>query len=228
VTDKIEVEYTREHWELLGRLRAEAQALTRPLAEAHIEALVYGSIARGDVHSGSDVDVFIPSPPAPTILETLIERAGIQTANREIIQATPTYAAKGYIHADENRSYSFPLVQLRTHEREFYDFAGSLTPRQLQDDDRVPGVDKHLKLIEPTETGHTETPIQGREGAVAKALGVGVTIVLDRVRTLQRRERIGRTGVYIKRPLAPDETFGDVYQQLTRTRPALRRRMRMK
>jgi predicted nucleotidyltransferase len=228
VTDKIEVEYTREHWELLGRLRAEAQALTRPLAEAHIEALVYGSIARGDVHSGSDVDVFIPSPPAPTILETLIERAGIQTANREIIQATPTYAAKGYIHADENRSYSFPLVQLRTHEREFYDFAGSLTPRQLQDDDRVPGVDKHLKLIEPTETGHTETPIQGREGAVAKTLGVGVTIVLDRVRTLQRRERIGRTGVYIKRPLAPDETFGDVYQQLTRTRPALRRRMRMK
>lgn len=228
MTDKIEVEYTREHWELLGRLRAEAQALTRPLAEAHIEALVYGSIARGDVHSGSDVDVFIPSPPAPTILETLIERAGIQTANREIIQATPTYAAKGYIHADENRSYSFPLVQLRTHEREFYDFAGSLTPRQLQDDDRVPGVDKHLKLIEPTETGHTETPIQGREGAVAKTLGVGVTIVLDRVRTLQRRERIGRTGVYIKRPLAPDETFGDVYQQLTRTRPALRRRMRMK
>jgi predicted nucleotidyltransferase len=228
VTDKIEVEYTREHWELLGRLRAEAQALTRPLAEAHIEALVYGSIARGDVHSGSDVDVFIPSPPAPTILETLIERAGIQTANREIIQATPTYAAKGYIHADENRSYSFPLVQLRTHEREFYDFAGSLTPRQLQDDDRVPGVDKHLKLIEPTETGHTETPIQGREGAVAKTLAVGVTIVLDRVRTLQRRERIGRTGVYIKRPLAPDETFGDVYQQLTRTRPALRRRMRMK
>ena len=227
MTDNIEVEYTREHWELLGRLRDEAQALTRPLAEAHIEALVYGSIARGDVHTGSDVDVFIPSPPAPTILETLIERKGIETTQREIIQATPTYAAKGYIHADENKSYSFPLVKLRTHEREFYDFAGSLTPKQLRDGGRVPGVDKHLKLIEPTETGHTEAPIQGREGAVAKTLGVGVTIVLDRVRTLQRRERIGRTGVYIKRPLASDETFGDVYQQLARTRPALRRRMRM-
>lgn len=227
MTDNIEVEYTQEHWELLSRLRDEAQALTRPLAEAHIEALVYGSIARGDVHIGSDVDVFIPSPPAPTILEILINRTGIQTAHREIIQATPTYAAKGYIHAAENRSYSFPLVQLRTHEREFYDFAGSLTPKQLQDGTRVPGVDKHLKLIEPTERGHTETPIQGREGVVAKTLGVGVTIVLDRVRTLQRRERIGRTGVYIKRPLAPDETFGDVYQQLARTRPALRRRMRM-
>ena len=227
MTDKTEVEYTRLHWKLLETLRDEAKALTRPLTEAHIEALVYGSIARGDVHAGSDVDVFIPNPPAPAILEALIERMGIGTANREIIQATPTYAAKGYIHADENRSYSFPLVQLRTHEREFYDFAGSLTPRQLQEDTRVPGVDKHLRLIEPTETGHTETPIPGMEGTVAKILGVGVTIVLDRVRTLQRRERIGRTGVYIKRPLAPDETFGDVYQQLARTRPALRRRMRM-
>jgi predicted nucleotidyltransferase len=227
VTDNIEVEYTREHWELLRRLRDEAKALTRPLVEAHIEALVYGSIARGDVHTGSDVDVFIPSPPSPTILETLIERTGIGSTHREIIQATPTYAAKGYIHVDDNRSYSFPLVQLRTHEREFYDFAGSLTPRQLRDGARVPGVDKHLRLITPTETGHTEAPIQGREGSVAKTLGVGVSIVLDRVRTLQRRERIGRTGVYIKRPLAPDETFGDVYQQLARTRPALRRRMRM-
>jgi predicted nucleotidyltransferase len=212
VTDKTEVEYTQTHWRLLETLRDEAQALTRPLTEAHIEALVYGSIARGAV---------------PTILETLLERSGIQSTHREIIQATPTYAAKGYIHAAENRSYSFPLVQLRSHEREFYDFAGSLTPRQLQEGTRVPGVDKHLRLIEPTERGHTETPVPGMEGIVAKTLGVGVTIVLDRVRTLQRRERIGRTGVYIKRPLAPDETFGDVYQQLARTRPALRRRMRM-
>ena len=227
MTDKVEVEYTREHWQLLGRLRDDAVALVRPLAIAHVEALVYGSIARGDVHPGSDVDVFIPSPPAPTILETLIERAGVWATHREIIQATPTYAAKGYIYAGENRSYSFPLVQLRTHEREFYDFAGSLTPRELGEDARAPGVDKHLRLIEPNEKGHTESPIQGREGAVAKALGVGVTIVLDRTRTLQRRERIGRTGVYIKRPLAPDESFGDVYQQLARARPALRRRMRM-
>lgn len=227
MTDKTEVEYTQTHWRLLETLRDEAQALTRPLTEAHIEALVYGSIARGDVHTGSDIDVFIPSPPVPTILETLMERSGIQSTHREIIQATPTYAAKGYIHAAENRSYSFPLVQLRSHEREFYDFAGSLTPRQLQEGTRVPGVDKHLMLIEPTERGHTETPVPGMEGTVAKTLGVGVTIVLDRVRTLQRRERIGRTGVYIKRPLAPDETFGDVYQQLARTRPALRRRMRM-
>jgi len=226
-TDSIEVEYTRGHWEFLGRLREEARALIRPLAEAHVEALVYGSIARGDVHPGSDIDVFIPSPPTSAILETILERSGIQPTHREIVQATPTYAAKGYIHAAEGRSYSFPLVQLRTHEREFYDFAGSLTPGLLEEGARVPGVDKRLMLIEPTELGHTETSIQGREGAVAKTLGVGVAIVLDRVRTLQRRERIGRTGVYIKRSLAPDETFGDVYQQLARTRPALRRRMRM-
>ena len=45
MTDNIEVVYTQEHWELLSSLRGEAQSLTRPLAEAHIEALVYGSIA---------------------------------------------------------------------------------------------------------------------------------------------------------------------------------------
>ena len=219
--------YDEERWALLKRLRSEAEGMMRPITVHHLEALAYGSVARGDVSEGSDIDIFIPRPPSPTILETLIERAGITVSHREIIQATPTYAAKGYIHAAEDRSYSFPLVQLRGHEREFYDFAGSLTPKQLQDGTRVPGVDKHLTLIDPTERGHTEIPIQGREGSVAKTLGVGVNIVLDRIRTLQRRERIGRTGVYIKRLLAPDETFGDVYQQLARTRPALRRRMRM-
>ena len=223
----MEVTYDEERWNLLRRLRSEAIDLIRPLSERHLEALAYGSVARGDVSEGSDIDIFIPRPPSPTILGTLIERAGIPVSHREIVQATPTYAAKGYVHVGEDRSYSFPLVELRTAEREFYAFAGSINLSQLEGCVRVPGVDKRLMLIEPTDGGHAEAPVPGREGLVAKTLGVGVTAVLDRVRTLRRRERVGRTGLYLQRALSPEESFGDVYRQLARRRPPLRRRMRM-
>jgi len=104
----------------------------RPLSERHLEALAYGSVARGDVGEGSDIDVFVPKPPSPTVLEALIERAGIPITHREIVQATPTYAAKGYAYVEENKGYSFPLVDLRTVEREFYSFAGSVTLGQIE------------------------------------------------------------------------------------------------
>lgn len=227
MADLVKVVYDEARWQLLRRLRSEAANLMLPLATNHVESIAYGSIARGDVSEGSDVDIFIPRPPAPTLLEALVERTGITATTREIVQATPTYAAKGYIYIGENRSYSFPLVRLRTVEREFYDFAGSINLNGIKKDIRVPGVDKRLKLIEPTEKGHVESPILGREGAVAKVLGIGVTVVLDRVRTLRRRERVGRTGVYIKQILAPDQSFGDAFQQLARRRPAMRRRLRM-
>ncbi len=61
---------------------------------------------------------------------------------------------------------------------------------------------------------------------MAKTLGIGAAAVHDRVRTLRRREKIGRTGVYLKHTLNPEESFGDAYQRLARTRPALRRRTR--
>ena len=227
MADRLEVVYDEGRWALFRRLRSEAGDLMRPLSERHLEALAYGSVARGDVGGGSDVDVFVPKPPSPTVLEAIIERAGIPITHREIVQATPTYAAKGYVYVEENRGYSFPLVDLRTVEREFYSFAGSVTLGQIEGGERVPGVDKRLMLIEPTEAGHTESPVTGREGTVAKTLGIGVTAVLDRVRTLRRRERVGRTGLYLQRDLAPGESFGDVYRQLARRRPPLRRRMRM-
>jgi predicted nucleotidyltransferase len=222
-----EVAYDDARWRLLEEMRSEAAELMRPIAAHHLEPIAYGSVARGDVNERSDVDVFVPRPPAPSILEALVERAGIPMTHREIVQATPTYAPKGYIYAGERRGYSFPLVDLRTVELEFYGFAGSVTLDQIEADARVPGVDKRLMLIKPTEGGHIESPVQGREGAVAKTLGIAVTTVLDRVRTLRRRERVGRTGVYLKRALAPGESFGDIYQKLARRRPPMRRRLRM-
>lgn len=201
--------------------------MMRPLAARHIDALAYGSIARGDVSEGSDIDVFIPRPPAPALIEAVLERFEIPVTVREIVQATPSYAAKGYIYVGDRRSYSFPLVELRPVERDFYGFAGSVDASEVEGGVRVPGVDKRLMLIEPTEQGHVESPVEGREGVVARMLGVSVAVVLDRVRTLRRRSRVGRTGVFLKRRLAPGESFGEVFRELSRSRPAVRRRLRM-
>ena len=43
------------------------------------------------------------------------------------------------------------------------------------------GVDKRLMLIEPTEKGHVESSIIGKEEYVAKLLGISAETVLDRV-----------------------------------------------
>ena len=226
MSERLEVSYGEAHWLNLSRLRGEAVKLMKPLAGIHVNCLAYGSIARGDVRPTSDVDVFVPSPPDPALMEAALERAGIRAESREIVQATPGYAAKGYVYTGERTGYSFPLTPLLPSEREFYSFAGSATLDDLAGWKRVPGVDKRLMLIEPTTAGHVESTIRGREGEVAHLLGVDTRIVMERVRTLDRREQVGRTGVYLKRVLAPDEGFGEALRELSLRRSFLRKRMR--
>lgn len=226
MTEVIRIKYDRGRWRIFHSLRGETRKMVEPLSKRHIECYAYGSIARGDVTRQSDIDIFIPNPPAPTIIEAALLRHGMDVSRREIIQATPSYAAKGYIYLDPLRSYSFPLVDLRPVEREFYSFAGSVDWRDLTRDVRVPGVDKNLMLIQPSNEGHKESPVKGRESYVAGILRVDVHIVIQRVRTLERRNEVGRTGVYLKREIAPEESFGDVLHRLAASRPALRRRLR--
>jgi predicted nucleotidyltransferase len=223
-----QITYSEQHWDTLERLRKQAKQMMKPLHDAYIHNIVYGSIARGDVSPTSDIDVYLPSPPSSTIITTTLESNGIHYSNREIIQATPTTAAKAYIYLDDLRCYSFPLVPLMSPEQEFTGFAGRVTYDQLLEDVRVPGVNKDLELIEPTSTGHTETPIQGIEGIVAKKLGVDTRIVYQRQRTLQRRTRVGRTGVYIKRVLDPIESVESVFNEIASGDSAIRRRLRKK
>lgn len=224
--DAAEVTYSVGRWRLLDELRAEAAAMMEPLVEAHVEPLVYGSIARGDAKRGSDIDIYMPSPPSPTLIEAALERRGVRLTHREIIQATPSYAAKAYLYTGDRRGYSYPLVDLKPNEAEFYAFAGSLSHGGLAQGRRVPGVDKRLMLIEPTAEGHRESPVKGQEGPVASKLGVDIRIVLERVRTLERRGRVGRTGVYLKRELSGDEDVSTVFNELASGKPALRRRLR--
>jgi predicted nucleotidyltransferase len=225
--ERVEVVYTGKHWKLLNELRAKASEIMKTLENGNIHSIVHGSMARGDVSANSDIDVFIAGPPSSFIIETTLERAGLTVNRRFLVQATPSYAVKGYIELDPQRVVSFPLLKLRPTEQEFYRFSGEATLQTLRDNVRVAGVDKRLMLIEPTSKGHVESTIVSREETVAHLLHISVDTVLDRVHALLRRDKVGRTGVFIKRELSPDETFEMVLKQLADQNPAVRRRLKL-
>jgi len=225
--ERIEVVYNTKRWKLLNELRAKTLEIMETLEHGNIHVIVHGSIARGDVSVNSDIDVFIAEPPSSFIIETTLERAGLTINRRFLVQATPSYAVKGYIELEPRRMVSFPLMKLRPTEREFYRFGGEATLQMLQNNVRVAGVDKRLMLIEPTSKGHVESTIVGREESVAHILHVSVDTVLDRVHALLRRDKVGRTGVFIERELSSDETFEMVLKQLADQNPAVRRRFKL-
>jgi predicted nucleotidyltransferase len=222
--ERVEVVYDKRRWKLLKQLRSRAVELMETLESSHLCSIVHGSIARGDVSETSDIDVFLPSPPSSFVIETSLERSGLRVCQRTIVQATPVYALKGYIWLDEQTSLSFPLVKLRPVEKDFYRFSGEATLSTLKENKRVLGVDKRLMLIEPTKEGHIESAVVGREEEAANLLGVSLNTVLDRVHALLRRDEVGRTGVFIEKELAPDETFEQAMKKLADQNPAVRRR----
>ena len=225
--ERSEVVYDKKHWELLKDLRSKAVQIMMALENFNIFSIVHGSIARGDVSEKSDIDVFLPDPPSSFAIETALERADIRVNRRIVVQATPFYAVKGYIEVDKQQCVSFPLVKLRHVERDFYKFSGEASLLTLRNNVRVSGVDKRLMLIEPTPKGHVESSIVGREETVSHLLGISLNTVLDRVHALLRRDKVGRTGVFIERELSPDETFEMVLKKLADQNPAVRRRLKL-
>jgi predicted nucleotidyltransferase len=225
-SEKLEVIYNAERWRLLSELRNRAIEIMEALERAHIFCIVHGSISRGDVSPRSDVDIFIPQNFPSFTIENALRIAGISISRRILVQATPAYSIKGYIEIDEQCCVSFPLSKMREIERDFYKFGGEATLEMLRSKVRVPGVDKRLMLIEPTEKGHTESSIIGQEERVAKLLGISVDTILDRVRILLRRDKVGRTGLFVERELAFEESFESVLKRLADTNPAVRRRLR--
>ena len=220
-----EVTYNALRWQQLKELREKAVRIIDALEAFHLRSLTHGSIARGDVKLGSDVDVFIPEVQSSFIVESALEKAKIPVNSRFIVQATPSYAMKAHIEIDETRTVTFPLMEMRRVEREFYRFGGEVNLGQLKTNVRVVGVDKRLMLIEPTEKGHFESSVVGKEEFAAKVLGVAAETVFDRVHALLRRDIVGRTGVFVKKELLQDETFELALKRMSEQNPAVRRRM---
>ncbi len=218
-----EVIYNEARWNLLNKLRETAIAILSQLSVRGIYAIVHGSIARGDVNEKSDVDIFVPEVIPSYILETTLHDAGFKIIKRELTQATPNHAVKAIIYLDENIKVTFPLLPLRQREREFYKFGGEVGLKELQECKRVPGVDKRLMLIVPTNYGHYEYSIIYNVVEVSKLVGVSLGLIKERIRVLTRRDEIGRTGIYFKVDLHEDESFEEKLRERASKDPSLRR-----
>lgn len=185
-------------------------------------SLLVGSAARGDVHRGSDVDIALIDPRPPSIVEEQLRAAGVRVATRELVQATPLSTPKLYLHLEGGEKVSIPLARLSRVEEEFYRFAGSVTLGQLERSERVPGVNKKLLAVIPTERGHMEFSVLGREPEVARLLGVSLETVLDRVKALTRRDDVGRTGLFLRLEIPVWESPEQAIEAAARRVPALR------
>ena len=228
--DVKEVFYDSAHWMLLQGLRGKAVKIMDALAARSLSSAVYGSVARGDVNKKSDVDVIIPYATSSHTVELALRLGGLQIFSRRIAQATPSHTPKAHIYLDavDETCLTFPLTSFRSLELEFYRFGGFQRVEEIKTEKRVPGCDKRLRLIQPTQTGHVESLIRGREREVARIVGVGVRIVEERIRVLTRRERVGRTGIVFSRDLEEDEVFEEALKQVSDTNPIVRRRLARK
>lgn len=216
--------YNKERWEILSQLRAIASEIMLQLDKHNIASIVHGSIARGDVTRNSDVDIFIPNMVKSFQVEFAL--SDYDVIERKLTQATPLSLIKAHLILDNNAMVTFPVIEPQRRELEFYRFGGAVSLNELKQNKRVAGVDKRLMLIEPSEEGHIEIPLSELSlGRVAKILGVSQDIIEERLRVLQRRAEVGRTGVYLERVLSRDESFETVLNEIASRDPAIRRRI---
>ena len=228
--DYLEIIYDDSRWKLLSYFRKEASEIMVALSSHNISSSIHGSVARGDVNVDSDIDVYIPYVVSSLKIELSLTMNGIDIYSRKIAQATPNHALKAHIYldAEERKTVTFPLFPFSTSELEFYSFGGVVGLDDIKNDIRVTGCDKRLMLIEPTEKGHVESSIEGHETEVASKIGINISTVKERIRVLNRRTEIGRTGIILSVPLLQDEVFEEVLKRLVDSNPIVRRRSMFK
>lgn len=214
-----EVVYDEARWRLLEEKRGVARRIMKVLVACGLgDPIVHGSVARGDVDKGSDVDVVLLNPYPPSIVELCLERGGFRVYSRVVVQPTPVHTPKVYIYLDPEGlvSVTLPLSRLRSVEYHFYRFSGFVTLQGIERSLRVPGVNKRLFMVEPRPWGHVEYSIVGNEHVVARVLKVPIEVVKDRVEALTRRDRVGRTGLFVEVEVPPDTPVEQVVEMLCR------------
>jgi hypothetical protein len=225
IEHQAKVLYDNEQWDLLNEKRKTAQNILNIFHSLNLEPYIYGSVARGDVHSTSDIDVIFFQRVPPYKIEYLLNQNGYEKYSREIIMATPMDSIKLYIYLSELESITIPLTKFDKTSLEFYDFGGKVSLSQIEKDIRVPGVDKRLVYIKPIKKGHKEFSIINREHIIAKELNISLDTVNERKSVLMRREKYGRTGVFLKRELSYEESPEAVLKRIANKNSIVRRKL---
>lgn len=218
--DPKRVIYDRSHWTLLQRLRDETYDIQQQLP---CPSFVYGSVARGDVHAGSDIDIIL----FETIPSYHLE-LNLEYHSREIVQATPNALIKAHIHMSDRVTITFPLVAMNDIERDFYRYSGCLASAGIPLGERVPGVSKKLVLVEPNETGHMERSLMDDPHGCTRILGVSHDIIDERVRVLTRRDKVGRTGVFLRSDIPEDDSFEGTLKSIADSNNIVRRMLKQR
>jgi len=222
VTEK-DIVYSKKQWQIFERLRNEAKEILQCLKKNNIEAIIHGSLARGDVNAKSDIDVFIIDNISSFKLEMALEQNNILVYKKEIVQATAWQLIKSHYHINDYTTITFPLVKPKKQELDFYHFGGAITYNQIKKNMRVAGIDKRLMVIIPKETGHTEYSLIGNEKRASKDVKINQNIINERIDVLKRRDRIGRAGVFLKKEVPPDMSVEQFFKYLADRNPSLKR-----
>ena len=219
------ITYSEYNWTLLKKKRAYAIRLLDIFVREGLNPFVYGSVARGDVSESSDIDIIFLQEIPSFQIEYILNKNGFENYFREIIMATPSDSIKLYIHLSELESITIPLSKLGKNVVDFYKFGGKVNLDNLNSDIRVPGIDKRLVLIKPNPNGHEEISIIGSESLAAKEVGVSLNVVNERKRVLLKREKFGKTGVFLKRELHFNEATEEVLKTLAKRKSIIRKKL---
>lgn len=217
--------YSEKHLELLHEKRERSKYLLDIFVREGVNPFIYGSIARGDIHNDSDIDIVFIQSIAPYQIEIILDKNNINNYHREILMATPTDTVKLYIYLNELESITIPLSKFDKRSLEFFDFGGKINLEQLDNNIRVPGIDKRLVFIQPNTNGHEEYSIIGNEHLAAKQLNVSIELINERKKVLLKREKFGKTGVFLKRPIDMNESTEDVIKKLANKMSIVRKKL---
>ena len=219
------ITYSAKGWDILKQKRSRSQQLLQIFVKEGLNPKIYGSVARGDVHEESDIDIIFTRQIPSFQIELILNKYGYSNYHREIIMATPHDTIKLYYYLSELESITLPLSKFNKKSLEFYDFGGKINLDQLRNDLRVPGINKQLILIKPNVSGHEEYSVIGNEHLAAKDTGISLSTINERKKVLLRREKHGKTGVFLKRSLDKSENPEEILRDIAKKKTFVRKKL---
>ncbi len=219
------VTYSSSHWDLFDRFRQRSIPVLEALLQRNLTGYVFGSVARGDVSETSDIDITIYELVSSFQVDLALEMANLSVQKKEIVMATPSSVVKGLYYLGDDLTLSLRLTRFTRNPFDFYRYGGWVNLNEIRRGIRKCGVNKALVVINPTDDGHEEFALMEYKQRAKDLLEVGVETIDERIRVLSRRDKVGRTGVFLSESLPPDAHFESELKQIANQNSLVRRRL---